>query len=114
MPLSAIVCLLAAVFLLGAGAAFFFRRHAPGERPRRMALSADDTSCDAPVLHPGDWLGCSGETLTPLRPCGIAAFGRRRHDVRSADGRWVDAGRPVRVSHVRNRKLMVIPDEPDS
>jgi membrane-bound serine protease (ClpP class) len=52
----------------------------------------------------------TGETLTPLRPCGTAVINGRRCDVVS-EGAFVEAGRPVKVIAVEGLRVVVRPLE---
>lgn len=51
-------------------------------------------------------VGMTGEAVTDLRPAGIARIAGRRVDV-TADGTWIEAGRPIRVVAVEGVRVVV-------
>ncbi|MDO4572401.1 MAG: NfeD family protein [Clostridia bacterium] len=51
-------------------------------------------------------VGRTGETLTPLRPAGIAEIDGRRLDVMTS-GAFVQKGKPVRVTNVEGLHILV-------
>jgi len=52
-------------------------------------------------------LGTTGETITTLRPAGMARFDGKRIDV-VADGEWIEAGNPVKISSLSNGHISVV------
>jgi membrane-bound serine protease (ClpP class) len=52
-------------------------------------------------------VGTTGEAVSTLRPSGIANFNGKRIDV-VADGEWVEAGQPVKISSTSNGHISVV------
>jgi membrane-bound serine protease (ClpP class) len=52
-------------------------------------------------------IGTSGEAVSTLRPSGIARFDGKRIDV-VADGEWVEAGQPVKISSTSDGHISVV------
>ena len=52
-------------------------------------------------------VGTTGEAVSTLRPSGIAHFDGKRIDV-VADGEWIEAGEPVKVSATSNGHISVV------
>ena len=52
-------------------------------------------------------VGTTGEAVSTLRPSGIANFDGKRIDV-VADGEWVEAGQPVKISSTANGHVSVV------
>jgi len=52
-------------------------------------------------------VGTTGEAVSTLRPSGIANFNGKRIDV-VADGEWVEAGQPVKISSTANGHVSVV------
>jgi membrane-bound serine protease (ClpP class) len=66
------------------------------------------TAVDGPTQHPdlSALLGEAGETLTALRPSGVAKFHNRRIDVVAESG-WIEAGEQVRVLRTEGMNVVV-------
>jgi membrane-bound serine protease (ClpP class) len=52
-------------------------------------------------------VGTMGEAITTLRPSGIARFEGRRVDV-VADGEWIEAGSPIKISSTSGGHVSVV------
>ena len=52
-------------------------------------------------------VGTVGEALSTLRPSGIARFDGKRLDV-VADGEWIEAGQPVKISSTADGHISVV------
>ena len=52
-------------------------------------------------------VGTTGEALSTLRPSGIAVFDGKRLDV-VADGEWIEAGEPVKISSTAGGHISVV------
>jgi len=76
---------------------------------RKLVL---DTELDASTGYSSapasdyQWLGRTGRAHSTLRPAGIADFEGHRIDVVS-DGEFIDAGEPIRVTHVDGNRIVV-------
>lgn len=71
-------------------------------------LSLGETSADYKAHqdnHPE--VGATGEAVSTLRPSGIAKFNGKRVDV-VADGEWIEAGQPVKVSSTSGGHISVM------
>lgn len=73
---------------------------------RRIALRTDGTAIKTAAPAP-DLLGAAGESVTTLRPAGIALIQGKRYDVLADGGDWIAAGTAVRVSAIRDGQLVV-------
>jgi membrane-bound serine protease (ClpP class) len=74
---------------------------------RRIALRTDDSACKSAAIPSGHLLGIAGEAITTLRPGGIALIDGKRCDVLAEGGEWIAAGAVIRVSAIRDGKLIV-------
>lgn len=74
---------------------------------KRMALHSDGAAFKSAPSPSEALRGTTGETLTALRPGGIAQFDGKRFDVLAEGGEWIAAGTPVRVSSIRDGRLVV-------
>lgn len=81
----------------------FFPRSRAG---RRITLQADSTAIKT-VAASNELLGASGETLTALRPAGVALIGGQRYDVLATSGMWIPAGANIQVSAIRDGRIEV-------
>ncbi len=72
------------------------------------SLSLEESSTDY-KSHSAESLpvGTVGEAISTLRPSGIAKFDGKRLDV-VADGEWIEAGQPVKISANSNGHVSVI------
>jgi len=52
-------------------------------------------------------VGTEGEAVSTLRPSGIARFNGKRLDV-VADGEWIEAGQPVKISSTSGGHISVV------
>ncbi len=75
---------------------------------RQIMLQADGRDFKAPSEEWRALVGMTGEAVTDLRPAGIARIAGRRVDV-TADGTWIEAGRPIRVVAVEGVRVVVRP-----
>ena len=72
------------------------------------SLSLEDRSGDYKAGHTDDMnVGDSGEAVSTLRPSGIAKFNGKRVDV-VADGEWIEAGQPIKVSSISGGRVVVV------
>ena len=74
---------------------------------RRIALRTDGATYKSAAPPSDRWLGAAGETVTALRPGGVALFDGKRHDVLADGGEWIAAGAAIRVSAIRDGHLIV-------
>jgi membrane-bound ClpP family serine protease len=74
---------------------------------RRIALQADGAAQKSSLPPSPELLGAVGESLTALRPGGIALIQNRRYDVLAEGGEWIPAGAAIRVDQIRNGNLVV-------
>ena len=101
---------LAAVMLLGIlGLTFWFLFFPRTPAGKRLTLSADGADFKIDLPQFASLQDHQGVTLSALRPSGVAQIDGHRHDVTAADGLWLDAGTPVRVSRVRGSRIEVAP-----
>ncbi len=99
----------AAVVLGTAAGVWVWVRWFPRTRAgRQLVLQADGRDFKAPSEEWRALVGMTGEAATDLRPAGIARIGGRRVDV-TADGTWIEAGRPIRVIAVEGVRVIVRP-----
>jgi membrane-bound serine protease (ClpP class) len=75
---------------------------------RRLALAAATSRAKGYTAAPDrpDLVGREAETVTALRPAGVARLDGRRLDV-VAEGEFVEAGRRVRVTRVEGSRVFV-------
>ena len=52
-------------------------------------------------------MGATGETVTALRPAGVALIGNQRYDVLAEGGTWIPAGAQVKITAIRDGRLVV-------
>ncbi len=74
---------------------------------RRITLQADSAAYKSSAPPSAHWIGTTGETLTALRPAGIALLDGKRVDVLADGGEWIAVGTPIRVSAIRDGNLLV-------
>jgi membrane-bound serine protease (ClpP class) len=65
-----------------------------------VSYKAHEDTAEFPV-------GTRGEAVSTLRPSGIARFAGRRIDV-VADGEWIEAGQPVKISSTSDGHISVV------
>ena len=75
---------------------------APPTADEAVAGNGDEAVGDGALVVVGD----EGVADTPLRPAGRAIFGEEFVDV-VADGRFIDAGKPVRVVQIQGNRVVV-------
>ena len=76
---------------------------------RRLVLKSGLAAAEGYASAPESdmkWLGKTGRASSPLRPAGIADIDGQRVDVVS-DGEHIDAGQPIRVTHVDGNRIVV-------
>ena len=73
------------------------------------SLSLDDSTKDYKAHNTVDEypVGTLGEAVSTLRPSGIACFEGQRVDV-VADGEWIEAGQPVKISATTGGHVSVV------
>ena len=74
---------------------------------RRITLQADSAAYKSVTAPSSLLIGSTGETVTPLRPAGIALVAGKRYDVLADGGEWIAAGTIIRVSAIRDANLLV-------
>ena len=80
---------------------------------RRIALRTDGAEFKS-ASPSRDLVGARGESVTALRPGGIALVGGKRYDVLADGGEWIAAGISIRVAAVRDGNLIVRPADAPS
>jgi len=72
------------------------------------SLSLEESTADC-KSHKNDEVevGALGEAVSTLRPSGIAKFAGTRVDV-VADGEWIEAGQPIKVSSTSGGHVSVV------
>lgn len=80
---------------------------------RKMILAEDDREIERRALEEteertrGDSLvGVQGKAVTDLRPVGVVILDGQRVEA-LAEGVWIEAGQPVRVTHVEGARIKV-------
>ncbi len=73
------------------------------------SLTLDDSTKDYKAHRAVDEypVGTTGEAVSTLRPSGIARFDGQRVDV-VADGEWIEAGQPVKISSTAGGHVSVV------
>jgi membrane-bound ClpP family serine protease len=86
---------------------------------RRMILAESDDEAQRRTLDEAarrteghSLVGAEGLAVTDLRPVGVIVLDGQRLDA-LAEGAWIDAGQPVRVTHVEGTRIKVRPAAPD-
>lgn len=96
----------AVVFGTMAGVWIWIRWFPRTRAGRQLTLLADGREFKAPSHEWRTLVGMTGEAITDLRPAGIARINGRRVDV-TANGSWIEAGRPIRVIAVDGVRVVV-------
>jgi membrane-bound serine protease (ClpP class) len=98
-----------ALALLGVGILTFvvWIRFFPKSRVGKSLSLRESTADYKSHKDDGVTVGSVGEALSTLRPAGIAKFDGKRIDV-VADGEWIEAGQPVKVSSTSNGHVSVM------
>ncbi len=81
----------------------YFPRSRFGQRlslQESQATYKSHRTTDVPV-------GTEGKAISTLRPSGIASFNGKRFDV-VADGEWIEAGEPVKISSTSGGHISVV------
>ncbi len=101
--LSAVVLLVFGVFTFIIWIKFF-----PKSRiGKSLSLSESTETFKAHTDVDAFAVGTTGEAVSTLRPAGIARFDGKRIDV-VADGEWVEAGQPVKISSTDDGHVSVV------
>ncbi|MCK5676150.1 MAG: hypothetical protein KAH99_03945 [Verrucomicrobia bacterium] len=97
-----------ALLLMGVLTFVVWIKYFPKSRVGKI-LSLNESSADYKAHSTDDALpvGTAGEAVSTLRPSGIARFDGKRVDV-VADGEWIEAGRPVKISSTADGHISVV------
>jgi membrane-bound serine protease (ClpP class) len=101
--------MLSALALLFAGILTFFIwiRYFPKSRIGK-SLALEESTADYKSHKTEDLpIGTPGESVSTLRPSGIAKFNGKRVDV-VADGEWIEAGQPIKISSTSDGHISVV------
>ncbi|VGO21799.1 NfeD family protein [Pontiella sulfatireligans] len=74
---------------------------------KSLSLSEDTASYKSHTTDERLPTGAVGEAVSTLRPSGIAKFDGKRIDV-VADGEWIEAGQPVKISSTSGGHVSVV------
>ncbi|WP_372808570.1 NfeD family protein [Pontiella sp.] len=101
--------MVAGLALLGVGILTFvvWIRYFPKSRVGKSLSLGESTANYKSHKDDGVAVGTVGEAVSTLRPAGIAKFDGKRLDV-VADGEWIEAGQPVKVSSTSNGHVSVV------
>jgi membrane-bound serine protease (ClpP class) len=102
--------MLSALALLFAGILTFvvWIKYFPKSRVGKSLSLADTTENYSAHEFTDEFpVGTVGEALSTLRPSGIARFDGKRMDV-VADGEWIEAGQPVKISSTSGGHVSVV------
>jgi len=93
--------------------AFFVKVWPDTPMGRRMILAEDDDEVERRAMlineeraREDSLVGAEGTAVTDLRPVGVVLLDGRRVDA-LAEGAWIEAGAPVRVTHVEGTRIKV-------
>jgi len=86
-------------------------RFFPKSRMGRGLTLSDKLNHSQSHPEPNINIGATGESLTNLRPAGIALIEGKRIDV-MADADWIEAGKSVHVVAIQNATITVREDAP--
>ena len=86
-------------------------RFFPKSRMGRDLMLSDNLNHSQSHAEPNIHVGATGESLSNLRPAGIALIKGKRFDV-MADADWIAAGKPIHVVAVQNATILVREDAP--
>jgi membrane-bound serine protease (ClpP class) len=97
-----------ALLLMGVLTFVIWIKYFPKSRVGK-SLSLDDSTKDYKAHRHTETFppGTLGEAVSTLRPSGIATFEGRRIDV-VADGEWIEAGQPVKISSTTGGHISVV------
>jgi len=73
----------------------------------RITLRTDGATYKSAAPPPDDLVGADGESVTALRPGGIALIRGKRYDVLAEGGEWIATGAAIRVNDIRNGQVIV-------
>ena len=82
-------------------------RYFPKSRVGKSLSLNENTASYKSHTVPDLPVGTAGETLSTLRPSGIARFDGQRLDV-VADGEWIEAGQTVKISSTSGGHISVV------
>jgi len=102
--------MLSVLFLLFAGLLTFvvWIKYFPKSRMgKTLSLGANTANCKSHTSSDTLPVGTIGEAVSTLRPSGIARFDGKRIDV-VADGEWIEAGQPVKISSTSGGHISVV------
>ena len=97
-----------ALLLMGAVTFIVWIKYFPKSRVGKSISLADSTGNYKSHNTNNEFpVGTVGEAVSTLRPSGIARFEGRRIDV-VADGEWIEAGQPVKISSTSAGHVSVV------
>ncbi len=82
-------------------------RYFPKSRVGKSLSLNESTATYKSHKSPDLPIGTTGRALSTLRPSGIAIFDGKRVDV-VADGEWIEAGDPVKISSTKDGHISVV------
>lgn len=74
---------------------------------KRITLRTDGATYKSAAPPSSCLIGATGESVTALRPGGVALVDGKRYDVLADGGEWIAAGATVRISAIRDGNLIV-------
>ena len=74
---------------------------------KRITLRTDGASYKSAAPLSTRLMGATGESVTALRPGGVALIDGKRYDVLADGGEWIAAGAALRVCALRDGNLIV-------
>ncbi len=74
---------------------------------KRITLRTDGATYKSTAPLSPALIDATGETVTALRPGGVALIDGKRYDVLADGGEWIATGASIRVSDIRDGNLIV-------
>ena len=74
---------------------------------KRITLRTDSANYKSAAPPSSGLIGATGESVTALRPGGVALIDGKRYDVLADGGEWIAAGAAIRVSAIHDGNLIV-------
>jgi membrane-bound ClpP family serine protease len=114
-PTWGVSSLVAFVVLAPMAVAFFVKIWPDTPMGRKMILADDDSEIERRTMLANEvrtkedsLIGAQGRAITDLRPVGMVELDGQRVEA-LAEGSWIEAGQPVRVTHVEGARIKVRP-----
>jgi membrane-bound serine protease (ClpP class) len=95
------------VIFSGIGLLLWVRLFPRSQAGRRITLRTDGATYKSAAPLSSHLVGATGESVTALRPGGVALLDGKRYDVLADGGEWIAAGAALRVSAIRDGNLIV-------